>query len=120
MLILIDYIHRHFLQADLARGVVGSCPLARPAAAARPGRTWGEPSASKLILERPSQGTATNPGRDNIFLEQARHFIDCVEGRAASRCTVEEADQTLQTVLAALVSTDNDGRFVDVPQMAMP
>lgn len=52
--------------------------------------------------------------RDGIFLEQARHFIDCIAGRATPRCTVEEAEQTLRTVLAALASADGDGRLVAV------
>ena len=52
--------------------------------------------------------------RDDIFVSQARHFIDCIEGRARPRCTVEEAEATLRTVLAALESADGDGRWVNV------
>ena len=54
--------------------------------------------------------------RDDTFLDQARHFIDCIEGRATPRCTLEEGEQTLRTVLAALESADGDSRFVPIPR----
>lgn len=53
--------------------------------------------------------------RDDTFLRQARHFIDCIEGRDAPRCPLEDGEQTLRTVLAALQSADGDSRFVPVP-----
>ena len=54
--------------------------------------------------------------RDDVFRQQAQHFIDCIEGRAEPLCTLEDAEQTLLTVLAALESADGDGRFVNVPK----
>ena len=63
-----------------------------------------------------TSGKARQVERDDVFRNQAQHFIDCIEGRATPRCSVEEAEQTLRTVLAALESSDGDGRFVKVPQ----
>jgi predicted dehydrogenase len=61
-----------------------------------------------------TQGRAAKPDRDDLFRDQARHFIECIQGRATPRCTVEEGEQTLRTVLAALRSSDTDGRFIRV------
>ena len=55
--------------------------------------------------------------RDDVMRDQAQHFIDCIQGKAAPRCTIEEAEQTLRTVLAALESSDGDGRFVKVERV---
>ena len=52
--------------------------------------------------------------RDDVFLNQGRHFISCIRGEDTPRCTLEEAEQTLRTVLAALESSDSSGGFVDV------
>ncbi len=52
--------------------------------------------------------------RDAIFRLQTEHFIDCIERRDTPRCTVEEAEDTLRTILAALASADGDGRYVSV------
>jgi predicted dehydrogenase len=59
-------------------------------------------------------GTSKSLDRDTVFLHQAKHFIDCIEGRDTPRCTLKEAEQTLKTILAALKSSDSDGRFVKV------
>lgn len=50
--------------------------------------------------------------RDEVFRLQAQHFIDCIRGKAEPRCTVAQAEQTLRVVLAAMESSDTDGRFV--------
>ncbi|MCH5378092.1 MAG: Gfo/Idh/MocA family oxidoreductase, partial [Planctomycetes bacterium] len=42
--------------------------------------------------------------RDRLFVEQADVFLDSVEGKPTSLCTVEEAEQTLKFNLAALRS----------------
>ena len=60
------------------------------------------------------KGTARNIERDDCFRNQAQHFIDCIQGKAAPICTLEEGEQTLRTVLAALESSDTDGRFVKI------
>lgn len=60
------------------------------------------------------QGREEVVERDDIFLLQSQHFIDCIRGDAVPRCSVEEAEQTLRTVLAACESSDTDGRFVKV------
>ena len=62
-------------------------------------------------------GSARRRERDDVFRDQAQHFIDCIQGRAVPRCTVEEAEQTLRTVLAARESSDGDGRFVNVQRV---
>ena len=64
------------------------------------------------------RGRKKSLDRDDVFLRQAQHFIDCIRGEAAPRCTLEQAEQTLRTVLAALESSDGDGRFVRVQQPA--
>jgi predicted dehydrogenase len=61
-----------------------------------------------------THGQAKRADRDDLFRDQAQHFIDCINGKARPRCSVEEAEQTLRTVLAALESSDSDGRFVKV------
>ena len=77
----------------------------------------GQGSALKIYDDAAgqwSEGSCRSTERDDLFLDQARHFIDCIQGKASPRCTVEEAEQTLRTILAALESSDGDGRFVTV------
>jgi predicted dehydrogenase len=57
-------------------------------------------------------GTNKKLDREMVFREQARHFIECIKGRETPRCTLAEAEQTLQTMLAALHSGDSGGRPV--------
>jgi predicted dehydrogenase len=64
-----------------------------------------------------TRGRAQSGDRDYVILDQAQHFIDCIQGKSTPRCTVEEAEQTLMTVLAVLKSADGDGRFVKVEQV---
>jgi len=64
-----------------------------------------------------TKGHAQGGDRDYVMLNQAQHFIDCIEGKSTPRCTAEEAEQTLMTVLAALESSDGDGRFVKVERV---
>ena len=64
-----------------------------------------------------TKGRERRRDRDDLFVDQARHFIDCIQGKATPRCTVEEGEQTLRTVLAALESSDGDGRFIAVPRV---
>lgn len=61
---------------------------------------------------RPGRERAVD--RDELFLLQARHFLECIRGTATPKCTVAEAEQSLQTVLAALQSSDNNSEFVRV------
>ena len=61
-----------------------------------------------------SPGRTCASDRDDLFRDQAQHFIDCIHNRATPRCTVEEAEQTLRTVLAALDSADGNSAFVSV------
>jgi len=77
--------------------------------------------ALEIFLDETGEWTrgATRRGnRDDLFLNQARHFIDCIEGKATPSCSIEEAEQTLLTVLAALASSDGDGRYMKVRQMS--
>ena len=62
------------------------------------------------------KGKSRSASRDDVFLDQARHFIDCIQGKAQPRCSIEDAEHTLRTVLAALESSDSDGRFINVPR----
>ena len=64
------------------------------------------------------KGTARALDRDDLFRDQAQHFIDCIQGRATPHCTIEEAEQTLRTILTALQSADTDGRFLKVQRVA--
>lgn len=61
-----------------------------------------------------TQGRARRGDQDDTFLEQTEHFLDCIEGRDTPRCSLEEGEQTLRTILATLESADGDGRFVKV------
>ncbi|MDP6151963.1 MAG: Gfo/Idh/MocA family oxidoreductase [Phycisphaeraceae bacterium] len=60
--------------------------------------------------------TAGASERDDVFVAQMQHFIDCTQGRATPLCSIEEAAQTLCTVLTALESSDGDSRFLSVAQ----
>ena len=62
-----------------------------------------------------AKGCMTAPNRDDLFMLQAQHFLDCIRGKAQPRCTVAEAERTLRVVLAALESSDGNGGFVTVP-----
>jgi predicted dehydrogenase len=48
--------------------------------------------------------------RDTFFVVQANRFLDLVEGRPASLCSLEAAEQTLRFNLAALASADQGVR----------
>ena len=61
-----------------------------------------------------AKGRALKGDRDEVFRVQAQHFIDCIRGKDTPRCTIEEGEQTLRTILAAFESADGDGRFVKV------
>jgi len=60
------------------------------------------------------RGSARLGDHDDVFRDQAEHFIDCIQDKDTPRCTIEEAEQTLRTILAVLESSDGDGRFVAV------
>ncbi|MEP0842956.1 MAG: Gfo/Idh/MocA family oxidoreductase [Phycisphaerae bacterium] len=45
--------------------------------------------------------------RDDIYIAQANHYLDVLEGKAAPLCTVEEALHTLKVSLAILDFTDH-------------
>jgi len=47
--------------------------------------------------------------RDALFVAQAHAFLDCVEGRAAPTCTLDEGVETLRANLAALASLTSRG-----------
>jgi len=49
-------------------------------------------------------------GRDSWFHNQAQRFIDMINGEAEPHCTIEEAEQTMHTIMAAHESADGDGR----------
>ena len=57
-------------------------------------------------------GEAQRIDRDDVFVLQAKHFMECIKGNATPRCTVEQGEQTLRTVSAAIESADGDGQFV--------
>ena len=49
--------------------------------------------------------------RDAHFIAQANAFLDAVEGRPASLCSLEAAIQTLRFNLAALASAERGARI---------
>ena len=51
--------------------------------------------------------------RDDLFIAQARAFLDLMEGKAEPACTLQEAADTLRTSLAILASI-NEGTWVKV------
>ena len=80
-------------------------------------QTTHESDAISIFNDNTSQwtkGSARTIDRDDLFRAQAQHFIDCIQGKATPRCTIEQGEQTLRTVLAALESADSDSRFIDV------
>lgn len=44
------------------------------------------------------------------FYNQAQRFIDMINGEAEPHCTIEEAEQTMCTIMTAHKSADGDGR----------
>lgn len=48
--------------------------------------------------------------RDDLFVAQANHFLDCVAGTARPWCTLEQGEQTLRTSLAVLQSAGSGQR----------
>ena len=57
-------------------------------------------------------GQALAGERDDMFKRQAEHFIQYIRGEASPRCTVKEANDTLNVILAALESSDGNSEFV--------
>ena len=51
--------------------------------------------------------------RDDLFIAQARAFLDLMEGKAEPACTLQEAADTLRTSLAILASIE-EGTWVKV------
>ncbi len=60
------------------------------------------------------KGKVRRSDRDSIFRYQAEHFLACIRGEAVPRCNLNEATQTLRTMLAALESGDTNSRFVSL------
>jgi predicted dehydrogenase len=48
--------------------------------------------------------------RDDPFIEQARRFLDLIEGKPSRMCSLEAAVQTLRFNLAALASAERGAR----------
>jgi predicted dehydrogenase len=48
--------------------------------------------------------------RDDPFIEQANRFLDLIEGKPSSLCSLEAAVQTLRFNLAALASSETGAR----------
>lgn len=59
----------------------------------KPGEAWHDEPVAPLE-------------RDALFIAQANRFLDAVEGKAASPCTLDEGIQTLRVNLAALASVE--------------
>lgn len=51
--------------------------------------------------------------RNTLFIEEVRHFLDCVSGDARPACTLEDGTRALRIALAALESA-RSGRRIDV------
>ncbi len=68
-----------------------------------------------LSLYRDEQWHTTqyHSERDDYYVNQAHNFLDAVEGKAAVRCTVAEAAETVRSVAAACQSWE-EGREVRV------
>ena len=64
------------------------------------------------------QGKGTKADADDMLYYQAGHFLACLRGEATPRCSFDEASRTLDTVLAAIVSSDNNGQFVEIARTA--
>jgi predicted dehydrogenase len=58
------------------------------------------------------EGNVQAVDRDDMFVLQAKHFLECIRGAAEPRCTVEEAEHTLRTVLAGVESSDGSSQFI--------
>ncbi len=55
--------------------------------------------------------------RNQMFLDEMRHFLDCVASKTAPLVTLEEGAQSLQLALATLCSMES-GEVVDVDKIA--
>jgi predicted dehydrogenase len=51
--------------------------------------------------------------RNSMFLDEMRHFLDCLEGREAPSCTLEDGSAALEIALGALRSAE-EGRRIRV------
>lgn len=82
--------------------------------------TWcWEPTSNRLaVMPRGEDEWQTLPydcpDRDTGFIAQAAAFLDAIERRAAPRCTLDEAEQTLRTCLTILEAAAA-GSWLDVP-----
>lgn len=56
--------------------------------------------------------------RNDMFLEQARHFIDCVKGQARAQVSLHDGLQSLRLALAALQSLKS-GKAVALDEVAV-
>lgn len=72
-----------------------------------------QPDWREFPLPEPEPGRSFD--RNDLFLAEMAHFLDLVEGRAESRCSLEAGIQSLTLALAAHQSAAS-GRRVDFPQ----
>lgn len=78
---------------------------------------WDEADGAAR-LARPGAEEQVRPprpgfSRNTMFVEELRHFLDCLEGRAAPACTFDDGVRALAIALGAKRSAES-GRRVDV------
>lgn len=64
----------------------------------------------------PDGTTLAPPGdfeRNTLFVDEIRHFLDVVDGRAQPQCTLDDGAQALKVALAALASS-REGRRIEM------
>jgi predicted dehydrogenase len=66
------------------------------------------------VEERFSQTTAFSCERNDMFLAEASHFLECCAGRAEPRVSGDDAIMTLKVLLAGIRSAET-GRRVSCP-----
>jgi len=78
---------------------------------------WGDPDGSAVLIRGAGvmERFSLPPGfaRNQMFLDEMRHFLECLAGRAAPECSLEDGVQALRIALSAKRAA-REGRRVAV------
>lgn len=102
--VALDYVQRPRRHALRIVGRFGQIRWDAAYGAARMGR----PGRDDVVFTAPPSFE-----RNAMFVEEVRHFLDCVSGDARPACTLEDGTRALRIALAALESAKT-GRRIDV------
>jgi predicted dehydrogenase len=77
---------------------------------------WSNAEGAAVLNAADRQATVPVPQRferNDLFAAELNHFFDCIDGRSAPSCSVEDGERTLRLCLAAKESAKT-GRRIDV------